>query len=384
MTPQTFIRNRVSKKNTQTFDLFNGRISLAVNDEQIVALFVDVDKCVRAVDKRLEQQHLLENIRTIGRLEPHSCLAHELAFVQGVERLLDMDIPPEVYVGRVILCEGERIMNHILTLGKVASSVGIYPLHMQTQHIQRRYEALCEKLWRRRIPVDLFIPGGTMVCMTRDAIEGVVQFFDEVASIRKTINWALLRSRLFKNRAMKVACLRAETVSCFNLSGVTARASGVGYDVRCFGEAGGSGAEFSPILGEGGDVWARVNVRVEEIGQSLDIMHENLSRFTNTQDLHKPSCIDVRNQRIFFVADDLDETQINEGTYPIKERYSAIESANGEFGVSLVGGGESRLQRCKVNSPTFCALQALESVAIGENIMDLDLIIASMGISTVF
>ncbi|MDR1908000.1 MAG: hypothetical protein LBQ43_04045 [Holosporales bacterium] len=365
-------------KNTRKVDLYNGKISLSVRDEQILALMVNVGKCIRCVEKQVEQQHLFANMRTIGGLVPSAPLCHELAFIQGIERILEIHVSLRTRFVRIILCEGERVINHILTLGQIANSVGIFPLFMQTQHIQQRYELLCEQIILRRVPIDFFTPGGMFVNPSYEAINTWVQFFENVTSICQKINIAMIKSRLFKNRASKVAIVIPDDVSAFSLTGVAARASGVPCDMRCEDEL---YANFHPILSGGGDVFDRVVLLAEEITQSLDIMHKCIKELPKKSELHKSSFVDIRNQRVFFSTDDLDEEQINAAIYPMKQRYSAIESPNGEFGVSLSGDGETTLQRCKVNLPSFYILQALEHIAVGENIMDLDLILASFGLN---
>jgi NADH-quinone oxidoreductase subunit D len=344
------------------------KFSLTLEEERISQFQVDMTRYPFHLEKQLERQGLFENIRAIGTTFPNAPICHELAFVRGIERLLEINPSPRSQCMRTILCEGERIINHIVTLGKIANSVGIFPLFMQTQHVQQQYEKLCLQIFGKRIPVDLLAPGVTEI----DHIADFIDFFRQISSICSKIRSILISSRIFKARATNVAPI--SDVCAFSFTGVTARASGVLLDMRVDEARPG----VTPILSSGGDVYARTVLFFDEVLQSLEVLQK--CTIPEEHNAEKPSFVDVRNQRIFFSSEDIDLEQIDAGVYPIRRVYSVVEAPDGEFGISMIGNGENRLQRCKLNVPSFYTMQALERLAVGEHAMDLDMIVASLGL----
>jgi NADH-quinone oxidoreductase subunit D len=70
-----------------------------------------------------------------------------------------------------------------------------------------------------------------------------------------------------------------------------------------------------------------------------------------------------------------------EGYYvPQGETYTAVESPKGEFGVYLISTGSNKPYRCKIRSPGFAALQALEFLTKGHMLADVAAILGSLDI----
>ena len=65
---------------------------------------------------------------------------------------------------------------------------------------------------------------------------------------------------------------------------------------------------------------------------------------------------------------------------PAGETYTAIEAPKGEFGVYLVSDGSNRPYRCKIRSPSFAHLQAMNFISRGHMLADSVAILGSMDI----
>jgi NADH:ubiquinone oxidoreductase subunit D len=62
------------------------------------------------------------------------------------------------------------------------------------------------------------------------------------------------------------------------------------------------------------------------------------------------------------------------------QTYTATEAPKGEFGLSLVSDGSSRLYRCKIKAPGYNHLQALDFITKNNIIGDLVTIIGTQDI----
>jgi NADH-quinone oxidoreductase subunit D len=65
---------------------------------------------------------------------------------------------------------------------------------------------------------------------------------------------------------------------------------------------------------------------------------------------------------------------------PKGEVYAATENPKGEFGVYLVADGTNKPYKCKIRSPGYVHLQALEEMSRGHQLADVVAIIGSLDI----
>jgi NADH-quinone oxidoreductase subunit D len=65
---------------------------------------------------------------------------------------------------------------------------------------------------------------------------------------------------------------------------------------------------------------------------------------------------------------------------PAGETYTAVEAPKGDFGVYLVSDGSNQPYRCKIRSPSFAFLQAIDTMAPGNMLADVSAIIGSLDI----
>jgi 4a-hydroxytetrahydrobiopterin dehydratase len=65
---------------------------------------------------------------------------------------------------------------------------------------------------------------------------------------------------------------------------------------------------------------------------------------------------------------------------PAGEVYAAVEAPNGEFGVYLVADGTNRPYKCKIRTPSFAHLQAMDFLSRGHMLANVAAIIGSLDI----
>jgi NADH-quinone oxidoreductase subunit D len=65
---------------------------------------------------------------------------------------------------------------------------------------------------------------------------------------------------------------------------------------------------------------------------------------------------------------------------PAGETYTVVEAPKGEFGVYLVSDGTSRPYRCKIRTPGFAHLQAMDFLTRGHMLADVVAVLGSLDI----
>ena len=163
------------------------------------------------------------------------------------------------------------------------------------------------------------------------------------------------------------------------------RGSGIRNDLRIsspyevYGKA-----PFQAPYAHNGDCFDRYLIRVEEMRQSLNIIHyiiQNMPTGPIKLDDYK-MVPPQRDQMKSSMEALIHHFKLSSQGYPVtpSENYTAVEAPKGEFGVYLVSDGGSRLHRCKIKSPGFLHLQGLNFMATHHLIADVVTIIGTQDI----
>jgi NADH-quinone oxidoreductase subunit D len=273
---------------------------------------------------------------------------HAANFVEGVEKILKTDVPPRAKYLRTIALELNRLHSHLLTLGHACLEIG--------------YDTMFQYFWRDREPImDLIeLTSGNRVYSSIMTVGGVRRDLREtdIPKIKTTL--ADLRTKIpfykhtyetnssIKLRMQNVGTLSRKDALKLGVVGPVARGSGVDIDVRkdepyeAYGEI-----PFKEITYTEGDSWARMNVRMDEIEESIKIIEYVLD--------HLPSG-PYRVKAPRFV--------------PAGEAVNRVEAPRGELFYYVKSNGTANPERVKVRTPTFANIPAFLKTAIGENLAD--------------
>jgi NADH-quinone oxidoreductase subunit D len=169
------------------------------------------------------------------------------------------------------------------------------------------------------------------------------------------------------------------------LTGVLARGSGIDWDVRkknkyeIYNQL-----NFNIPLGENGDCYDRYLIRIYEMRQSISIVKQALDNIpnglvkTNDTKITNPSRSKMNNSMESLIHH---FKLYSEGIYVNKGHlYNCVEAPKGETGIYLISDGSNRPYRCKIKTPGFLHLQALNHMANGHLIADLVTIIGTQDI----
>ena len=155
-----------------------------------------------------------------------------------------------------------------------------------------------------------------------------------------------------------VGVLSAADAVSYGCTGPVARASGVHSDIRKIAPYEGyDKINFSEAIMQAGDCFARYQVRMEEMRQSLNIIEQLMDQLPEGE-------IQAKTKAVLKL--------------PKGEYFSRVETARGEFGVYIISEGATTPYRIKFRSPGFANLSALDHMARGSKIGDLVAIMGSL------
>jgi NADH-quinone oxidoreductase subunit D len=226
-------------------------------------------------------------------------------------------------------------------------------------------------------------PGGVWRDLTEDFEPALRAFLDYFPHKLDDYERLLRNNPIWLERTQGIGILTAEDAIRWSVTGPCLRATGINYDVRrAFPYSSYDHFDFEVPLGEKGDVYERYLVRMEEMRQSMRIIHQAIDSLPGG-----PS----RSQNRKFVPPPRSEIGTSmealihhfklwtEGfRAPMGEVYVRTESPHGQLDVYLHGDGGPKPYRVHLRTPSFANLQALGIMATGHMISDLVAVIGSV------
>src|SRR5712691_1372943 len=204
--------------------------------------------------------------------------------------------------------------------------------------------------------------GGVVMDLPAESDERIGDFLDMMPGRIHEFETLLSKNPIWLERNVGVGVLPPEDALRFGVTGPTLRASGVPRDVRKDEPYGGYETyDFDVITRSAADCFARYEVRLEEMKQSLRIIGQCLER------LREPGPVMVEDPKVrwpaqlevgpdgignseSYVKHIMEESMealihhfkmVTEGVHvPEGETYLAVESPRGELGYYVVSDGE--------------------------------------------
>jgi len=361
------------------------RLVMEMDGEVIERLDPHIGLLHRGTEKLIEYKTYIQAIPYFDRLDYVSPMCQEHAFVLGVEKLLNLEVPLRGQYIRVLFAEITRLLNHLLSITTFALDVGaITPLLWAFEERERMLE-FYERVCGARFHSAYFRPGGVHQDMPAGLAEDIYGFCETFPKYIDDLEILLTENRIFKQRTVDIGIINTADALDWALSGPMLRATGVPWDLRkaqpydVYGEM-----DFDIPVGKNGDCWDRYLVRMEEMRQSLRIMKQALDKMpagpvtVNDRKVSPPPRAEMKTSMEALIHH---FKLYTEGYHvPPGETFTAVEAPKGEFAVYLVSDGTNRPYRCKIRCPDYAFLQAIDFMGRGHMLADVVAIIGSMDI----
>ncbi len=364
------------------------RLILELDGERIVKATPDIGYLHSGFEKLGEHLNFNQYVTIVDRKNYISPPMNEVAWHGAVEKLLDIELTPRCQYIRVIIGELSRISDHLLCAGAAALDLGAFTAFLYGFSVRELIYDVYEEMSGYR-----FHPGYTRV-------GGVLYDFNDkvIARIRRVIEAAhkaladmgklLFRNRIFVDRMRGIGVLSKADAIATACSGPVARASGVTWDLRkdrpylVY-----SDLKFDVPYATEGDCYARFQVRMEEMQQSLGLLEQCLKALPGGP-------VNVPISEKFPLPDKATAYNSMEGLIqhfelimpnrgmasPVEEIYSAVESPNGELGYYLVTDGSQTGWRTRTRPPAFLHFAVFPMMIQDHLVADIVAVLGSLNI----
>jgi NADH-quinone oxidoreductase subunit D len=289
----------------------------------------------------------------------------------------------------VLYCEIGRILSHLLNVTTQAMDVGALTPPLWGFEEREKLMVFYERASGSRMHANYFRPGGVHQDLPGKLIDDIDAWCDPFLGVVHDLDRLLTANRIFKARNVDIGRVSLQQAWAWGFSGVMVRGSGAAWDLRkaqpydCYAEM-----DFDVPIGKNGDCYDRYLIRMEEMRQSVRIMKQCIAKLRSPggqgpviiQDnkVAPPRRGEMKRSMEALIHH---FKLYTEGFHvPAGEVYIAVESPKGEFGVFLVADGTNRPYKCKIRSPGFAHLQAMDFLCKGHLLADVSAILGSLDI----
>jgi len=339
----------------------------------------------RGTEKLIEYKTYQQALPYFDRLDYVSPMCMEHAYVLAIEKLLGLKVPARGQAIRVLFSEITRLLNHILNITSHAMDVGAITPALWGYEEREKLMEFYEGVSGARLHANYFRAGGVHQDMPVGMADDIGTYIDGFHNYIDDLETLLTDNRIFKQRNVDISVIGPEEAMDWGFSGVMLRCTGLPWDLRKSQPYDGyEKYDFDIPVGKNGDCYDRYLCRVEEMRQSCRIIKQVLESMpdgpvsSGDRKVVPPPRAEMKQSMEALIHH---FKLYTEGyKVPAGETYTAIEAPKGEFGVYLVADGTNMPYRCKIRSPGYVHLAALEHLCKGHLLADSVAVIGSLDI----
>ena len=336
-----------------------GHFNFAVAGEPILYLQLRMFYTHKGTEKLFENVPIPHAVFLAESVSGDSAFSHATAFCQAVETATATGVPARAAALRTVCLELERIYNHIADIGAIATDVAFVVANAHAMRLKERVLRLNEELTGHRLLRGMACPGGVRFDWPAERVRALQEFLVWLAPEFDSLVDLIHTSSSTRDRLETTGILHPRTARDLGVVGIAGRASGFAHDLRRdFPHAAYDQVEFTVPVYQAGDVLHRLQVRVDEVRQSIGIIEQLASKLPGgTARVEVPA------------------------PGPGKAALGYVEGWRGEIFHWIRGGANGRLARCKIKDPSLQNWPALSEAILGNIIPDFPVVNKSFNLS---
>jgi len=329
-------------------------LDLVLEDEKVIEAIPSIGFVHRGLEKLVDKKDFNEMAFVAERICGICSFMHGMGYCQAVEGIMNVEVPERAKYLRTIWCEMSRIHSHLLWLGLLADAFGFESLFMQTWRMREKILDMFEVSTGGRVIFSVNKIGGQRKDMENSMIADFLKMFADMEKELRELTNTFLQDYSVNTRLKDVGFLTKQQAHDLASVGPFMRASGIKLDTRKLGYAAYSNIDFEPITSDVGDSYARTDVRIQEIFQSIDIIRQAAAKIPNG------------------------EIAVPVKGFPNGECFMRVEQPRGEAVYYVKANGTKFLDRMRVRTPTFTNLPGLIETLKGCQLADVPILILTI------
>ena len=353
------------------------RVVLQLEGETILNARPEIGFLHTGIEKQAEGRKYQQVVPLTDRVDYLSNLNNNLCYALAVERLLGIEIPPKAQWIRVMLCELSRLQSHLVWLGTHALDMGAMSVYFYCFREREEILKIFETFSGQRMMTSYIRIGGLALEPPRGWEAMVGKLLARLPGAIDEFENLLTSNPIWMNRTRGVGHFPADLLLELGVTGPALRAAGVKMDARKDNpHSAYDQFDFEVPTRTVGDVYARFEVRVEEMRQSVRICRQALEGMPGGPwQADAPHVVLPEREKMKTQMESLiyHFKIVTEGfRVPAGSVYQVVESPRGELAYYVVSDGGPNPHRIFMRTPSFGNLQGLgamlENVLIADSI----------------
>lgn len=361
------------------------RLIVELDGETVVNCVPDIGFLHTGIEKNMESKTYLKAEVMTDRMDYMYTVGNNLVYCLAIEKLTGLKVPPRADAIRVIMTELSRLQSHLIWIGTSALDLAAMSVFLYAMRDRELILDIFELVAGQRMMTTYIRPGGLWRDVPAEfdaAVRNVIDLMPKRIDEYETL---LTKNPLFIDRTRHIGKIDTATCLAWNVSGPALRATGLAQDQRKSNPYSGyEQYDFDIPTQTAGDVYARYQVRVQEMRESVRIIRQALDKlpYGPVNDNNRKYIAPPRSELGTSMESLIHHFKLwTEGfTPPAGSVYTSIESPRGELGVFLESDGSPKPYRVHYRTPSIPLLQVLPLLSKGHFVADLIAIIGSIDI----
>ncbi|TFH47894.1 MAG: NADH:ubiquinone oxidoreductase [Bacteroidia bacterium] len=312
----------------------------------------------RGIEKLSESKTYEQVFFLVERICGICSTSHPFAFANAVEEIAGIEITDRAKYIRSIIGELERLHSHLLWVGLAGHFLGYNTVFMWAWKYREPVLDLFEMISGNRNSYAMFKVGGVRRDIETDKIAAIRKVLPDVKKKTDLLAGAVMDDPVIHARTKGVGILTRQDIIDYAAVGPTARASGVAIDVRRDDPYAAYGmVDWKVITAQSGDVFAKAEVRLLEMYESISIIEQCLRGLEKC----KEGDIAVKVKEI-----------------PEGAGNGRAEAPRGEVFHFVVSDGSNSPARHKIRAPSYVNIATFRKSCIGQTIADATISLAAV------
>ncbi|MDF2556849.1 MAG: dehydrogenase subunit [Bacillales bacterium] len=337
------------------------RLVIKIDGEIITEAKPVIGYLHRGTEKLAENLQYTQIIPYTDRMDYVSAMTTNYVFCHAVETLAGIEVPERAEYIRVISMELSRIASHLVWFGTFLLDLGAVSPFLFAFREREMILNFLNELTGARLTFNYMRVGGVKWDVPEGWLEKVKDFIPYMREQLSGYHNLAIGNEIVQSRLKGIGKYTPKEAISYSLSGANLRCTGIHSDVRKIKPYSiYEHFNFKEAIRNEGDCWSRLECRIEEISESLNIIEQAIEQFPKTGEIlgKVPKIIKA----------------------PPGETYVSIESPRGEISCYIASDGKKEPYRVKFRRPSFHNLQILPKLLIGQNISNLIVILGAIDI----
>ena len=251
------------------------RLKCETRGERVIGAEVELGYMKKGIERIMKGRPWQEVMFLAERVCGICSVIHNMVFIEAIEKISGIEVPPRAALLRVIANELDRMQSHMLANFSYCYTIEHETLAMYLLDIREQVMDELERLTGARVTCAYIVPGGVRCDIRKEDRDTLSASLDRIEYDLHRYAKMFETGPMIALRSKGIGILTKEAALQAHAAGPTARGSGIASDMRTIHPTY-QKLNFVPVVRYDCDNYARVMVRFDELFASIGLIRQCL------------------------------------------------------------------------------------------------------------